>query len=104
MDRSLHLGFTDWLILLWGLVVMYWMSRAPKSILTLFGLGTEVGHSWLVKSVKGFGSFAFFSLMLSMLLVGAPPQLARMPGYGFVTLVIAAAASVFLLRKPKKIA
>lgn len=99
MDNKFHVGFAQWLVLGWGLVVGYWMSRAPKSVLALFGLGTEIGHAWLVKSVRGLGRFMFFCLLFSMLSVGSPAQFDKIPGYSLITLAIAIGASVFLLRK-----
>lgn len=82
MDNSLHLGFGEYLILVWGLFVFFWMARAPKALLTLFGLRDETGRAALVGCVRWFGRFNFFSLLSGILIGGAPTRLSQNPVYG----------------------
>jgi len=79
MDNQLHLTFGECLIMLWGLIVFYWMSRAPKSLLQLLGLGTETDHTWLVSLVRRSGQFFFFCLLNAMLLGLIPSSMTRIP-------------------------
>jgi hypothetical protein len=101
MDNQLHLTFGECLIMLWGLIVFYWMSRAPKSLLQLLGLGTETDHTWLVSLVRRSGKFFFFCLLNAMLLGLIPSSMTRaFPGSCLIALAAATAIFVFVLRKP----
>jgi hypothetical protein len=103
VDNELHLTFFEFLIMIWGLVVGYWMSRAPKSLLQLLGLGTETGHKWLVSLVRWFGIFTFFSLVSCILSYLTPSSVEQaFPGFSLVLLGVAITISVFALKKPKK--
>ena len=103
MDNQLHLTFFEFLIMIWGLVVGYWMSRAPKSFLQLLGLGTETGHTWLLRLVRWFGILTFFSLVSSMLSYLTPSSVEQaVPGYSLLVLGVAITISIFALKKPKK--
>jgi uncharacterized membrane-anchored protein len=87
----------------WGLVVGYWMSRAPKSLLQLLGLGTETGHKWLVSLVRWFGILMFFALVSCMLSYLTPSSVEQaVPGFSLLVFGAAIAISVFALKKPKK--
>ena len=101
MDRSLNLGFGQYLLFAWGLFTFWWMARAPKSLLTLFGLRDETGRVFLVGCVRWFGRLFFFSLLLSVLSVSAPSQLSQNPVYSATALIASLAISVRLLKKPK---
>lgn len=100
MDNSLHLGFGEYLIFAWGLFVFFWMARAPKALLTLFGLRDETGRAGLVWCVRWFARFAFFSLLSAILMVGVPNRLAQNPVYGIVALIASVGISIRLLRRP----
>jgi hypothetical protein len=103
VDNQLHLTFFEFLIMTWGVVVGYWMSRAPKSLLQLLGLGTETGHKWLVSLVRRFGIFIFFMLVNCMLLYLTPSSVEQaIPGYSLLVFGVAITISVFALKKPKK--
>ena len=103
MDNELHLTFFEFLIMTWGVVVGFWMSRAPKSLLQLLGLGTETGHKWLVSLVRWFGILTFFALVSCMLDYLTPSSVEHaFPGYSLVVFGAAITISVFALKRPKK--
>jgi hypothetical protein len=102
MDNSVHFGFGEYLIFAWGLFVFFWMARAPKAILTLFGLRDETGRRFLVGCVRWFGRFAFFSLLSALLFAGVPNRLAQNPVYAILALPASIAISVWCLKRPQQ--
>ena len=103
MDNSLHVGFKEYLIFAWGLFVFFWMARAPKALLTLFGLRDETGSAFLVGCVRWFGRFAFFSLLSAILFVAVPTELAQNSCYELLTLPASIAISVWCLRRSQRL-
>lgn len=105
MHNEIELNFTNVLILLIGLGMTYWMSRAPRSVLMLmnnrFPLDLDK-RAWLVTATKYFGRFNFFMLVNGMFLILTPTSLANNPFSSLVTLILAIGISWFALRKPKK--
>jgi hypothetical protein len=89
--------------MIWGVVVGYWMSRAPKSLLQLLGLGTETGHRWLVRLVRWFGVMTFFMLVECMLSYLTPSSIEQaIPGFSLLVPGVAITISVYALKKPKQ--
>jgi len=102
VDNSPHFGFGEYLIFAWGLFVFFWMARAPKALLTLFGLRDETGRAALVGCVRWFGRFAFFSLLSALLFAGVPTRLAQNPVYELIALPASIAISVWCLRRSQR--
>jgi hypothetical protein len=106
VHNEIELSFPNVLILLVGLAMTYWMSRAPKSILKLMnnrypGLELDNNRPWLTSVVRNFGRFTFFTMVNCALLMIAPASVVSRPGTSLVTLLLAVGISVFALRKPK---
>ncbi|PYX08250.1 MAG: hypothetical protein DMG88_11300 [Acidobacteria bacterium] len=103
MENQLHLTFGECLIVICSLIVFYWMSRAPKSLLQLLGFGTETDRTWLVSLARRSGKFFFFCLLNVMLLSLIPSSMTRtLPGSSLIAIAAAIAISVLVLRKPRK--
>jgi hypothetical protein len=103
MQNQLHFTFGEYLIILWGFVATYWMSRAPKSLLQLLGFGTETDRAWLVSLVRRWGKFSFFCLMNAVLFSLIPSSMTQaFRGSSLVVIAAATVTSVFVLRKPRK--
>jgi len=102
---EIEFSVANFIVLLLGLGMTYWMSRAPRSVLMLmnnrFPLDLDKRPS-LVTGTRYFGRFTFFTLVNGMLLMIMPSSLAANPFMSLVTLILAIGISVFALRKPKK--
>jgi hypothetical protein len=105
VHNEIEFTATNFIIVLLGLVVTYWMSRAPRSVLMLmnnrFPLDLDK-RPWLVTATRYFGRFNFFMLISGMFLIIMPTSLANNPFSSLVTLPLAIGISVFALRKSKK--
>lgn len=107
MHNEIELNFPNVLILMLGLGMTLWMSRAPRSILLLMNnrysaLNLDKDRPWLTTAVRYFGRFTFFMLVNGMLLMILPSSLVGKPGMSLLTLILAIGISVLVLRKPKK--
>ena len=107
MHNELEFTFVNFVILLIGLGMTYWMARAPKSLLKLMssryrGVGLDNPRPWLVFLVRNFGRWVFFTLLYGILLMLTPASLSTQPWAGLVTLVLALGVSFLALRKSAK--
>ncbi len=105
MHNEIELSFGNVLILMIGLAMTWWMSRAPKSFLKLMSTRFPVldkDRPWLNSIVRWWGRSTFYTLVFGLLLMITPNSLANTTGFSLVTMIVAAGISVFALRKPKK--
>ena len=99
-----ELSLTNALILLLGLGVTFWMSRAPKSFLKLLSTrlpGLDKDRPTLAVIVRWWGRFSFFSLLYGILLIAAPAVWDKAPGLSLIPFGSALAVSFFVLRRPE---
>ena len=105
MHNEIELSFGNVLILLIGLAITWWMSRAPKSFLKLMSTrlpGLDKERPWLTWMVRWWGRFTFFLLVFGLLIMFTPNSYAHTPGVGAATLLLAIVITVFALKKPRK--
>ncbi len=106
MHNEIELSFGNVLIVMLGLAMTWWMSRAPRSFLKLLSVripGLDKDRPWVNWMVRWWGRSSFFFLISGMLMMITPGSLANTPGVSsLVTLLLAVGISVFALRKPKK--
>lgn len=101
MDNSFHLGLSEYLILAWAMFCAFWMSRAPKSLLTLMGLKYETESAFIVGCVRWFGRHLFFVVVFGVLVLSVPNRISRNPAYSLAALLMSLAISIYCLRRPK---
>jgi hypothetical protein len=106
VHNEIELSFGNVLIVMLGLAMTWWMSRAPRSFLKLLSVripGLDKDRPWVNWMVRWWGRSSFFFLISGMLMMITPSSLANTPGVSsLVTLLLAVGISVFALRKPKK--
>jgi hypothetical protein len=104
-NDGLELSFSNVLVVLIGLAVAWWMARAPRSLLKLMSMrlpGLDKDRPWLNWIVRWWGRFTFFSLLSAFLMIGTPESYEHNLGVRLFILFLAAAFSVFALKRPKK--
>ena len=106
MHNQVGFSLTNFLAILLGLAVSWWMGRAPRSVLQLMNnrypaLELDRERPWLTSVVRNFGRFTFFSLTFSLLLLITPASLADTPAFSLLSLLVAISVSVLALRKRK---
>ncbi len=105
MHNEIELNIGNVLILMLGLAITWWMSRAPKSLLKLMSArfpGLDKDRPWLTWIVRWWGRFTFFTLTFGMLVMFTPDNLAHTAGFSLVSMLLAAGISVFALRRPPR--
>jgi hypothetical protein len=107
MHNEIEFSFVNLLIMSIGLLMTYWMSRAPKSVLKLMNnrypaLKLDKDRPWLTSLTRNFGRFTFFMLVNGILLTITPSSLANMTGVSLLSLSLAIGISVLALRTANK--
>jgi hypothetical protein len=105
VHSEIELSFGNVLILMLGLAMTWWMSRAPKSFLKLMSTrlpGLDKDRPWLNWMVRWWGRTTFFTLVFGLILMFTPESVEKTPGYSLISMPLALAISFFALRKPKK--
>jgi hypothetical protein len=102
VHNGIELSFENVLIVMIGLVMTWWMSRAPRSFLKLLSTripGLDRDRPWVNSIVRWWGRSTFFTLVCGMLMMFTPNSLANTAGFSLVTMLLAAGISVFVLKK-----